>query len=59
MLEFWINMGVTALFLAIKNPISKLKFRKISLKIFTTLKMTFAGDPDFACGDNPFPEKVA
>lgn len=46
-LEFFINMGVTALFFAIKNPASKAKFRKISLKVYNTIKSAYFGDPDF------------
>ena len=47
MQEFFINMGVTALFIAIKNPESKGKMKKIALKIYNTIKASYAGDPDF------------
>lgn len=47
MVDFWVNMGVTALFVSIKSDAGKAKFKKISLKIFNTIKSVYAGDPDF------------
>ena len=45
--DMLINLGVTALFVSIKNEQSKGKFKKICIKIVTTIKSAFAGDPDF------------
>lgn len=47
MADFFINMGVTALFVFIKNPESKAKYKAISLKVYRKIKEAFAGDPDF------------
>jgi hypothetical protein len=48
MKEFWINMGVTALFVSIKSADGKAKLKKICLKVYNTIKAVYAGDPDFA-----------
>lgn len=45
--DFFINMGVTALFLSIKSSEGKAKMKKISLKVYNTIKSVYAGDPDF------------
>lgn len=47
MIEYFINMGVTALFMSIKNPDSKAKMKKISLKVYLTIKAAYSGDSDF------------
>jgi len=45
--DMWLNIGVTILFSVIKNPLSKGQYKKISLKVYQTIKAAFAGDPDF------------
>lgn len=49
--EFLINMGInfvlTALGTFIKNPKSKDAYKKAMLKVYNSIKTTFAGDPDF------------
>ena len=46
--EILINMGVSALLVAIKNPAKRVSMRAIFLKVFRSIKAAFAGDPDFA-----------
>jgi hypothetical protein len=46
--DFFINMGVTALFMSIKNANSKARLRKLCLKVVNVIKAAYAGDPDFA-----------
>lgn len=47
--DFVINMGVSALLIALKNPTKREKMRKIFVKIFNAIKAAFPDDPDFVC----------
>lgn len=46
-LDILLSIGVTILLGSIKNPESKARVRKIALKVYTSIKTAFAGDPDF------------
>ncbi len=46
--DYLISAGVAILLSAIKNPAKKAQLRKVCLKIFNTMKIAFAGDPDFS-----------
>jgi hypothetical protein len=45
--DIWINLGISALLTAIKNPIKKMQMRKAFLKVFTVIWQQFSGDPEF------------
>lgn len=47
MYDFWITMGTTAILTSIKNPEKRAGLKKIMLKIYTSIKAAYAGDPDF------------
>ena len=42
-----IQMAVTVVLSTIKNPAKKASLKKAMLKIFTSIKTVYAGDPDF------------
>jgi hypothetical protein len=46
--DFLINMGVSALLVALKSPTKQKKMRKIFLKVFNAIKAAFPGDPEFS-----------
>ncbi len=43
-----IQMAITVVLGAIKNPGKKATLKKAFLKVFNTIRATYAGDPDFA-----------
>ena len=45
--DFLIQNSIGVILNSVKNPESKVKFRKAFLKVFNTIKAAFAGDPDF------------
>lgn len=45
--DILINMGVSALLVAIKNPKRREQLHKIFLKVFTTTGGAFASDAEF------------
>lgn len=42
-----INLGISAILSAIKNPAKKAQLRKAFLKVFNAIKAAFPTDPDF------------
>lgn len=46
--DFAINIGVSALLIAVKNAKKRVQMRAIFLKVFTAIRSAYAGDPDFA-----------
>lgn len=45
--DILINLGITTVLAAIKNPGKKATFKKAFLKVFSAIKAAFPGDPDF------------
>lgn len=45
--DILINLGVSSLLVAIKNPKRKAQLRSTFLKVYRAIKVAFAGDPDF------------
>ena len=45
--EIFINMGISALLVAIKNPNKKESMRKVFLKVFRAIWLQFANDKEF------------
>lgn len=45
--DILINLGVSALLTAIKNPKKAEKLRKTLLKVYRAIKAAFPDDPDF------------
>lgn len=43
-----LSLGVTILFQSIKNPEKRAQLKKLCLKVVSTIKTAYAGDPDFA-----------
>lgn len=49
--NLWVDMAVAVVLSTlkgVKGPKKKEQFKKIALKIFTTIKMVYADDEDFA-----------
>lgn len=46
--ELIISMAVAVILSTIKNPAKKASLKKAMLKVFTTIKTAYAGDPDFS-----------
>ena len=46
-LDFYLNFGITAILLAIKNPAKKASLKKAMLKVRDAINIAYAGDPDF------------
>ncbi len=48
MLEnLFINMGISAILLAIKNPKKKVALKRAMLKLFLAIRLAYSSDPDF------------
>ncbi len=45
--SYLITFGISTLLMALKNPITKRKFRNAFLKVFNGIKSAFPNDPDF------------
>ncbi len=45
--DFVINMGLSALFLALKNPAKLAGLKKAMLKLRNAINLAYASDPDF------------
>ncbi|HTK86993.1 MAG TPA: hypothetical protein VL329_04640 [Nitrospiraceae bacterium] len=45
--DFWITMGTAAILASIKNPDKRLALKKVMLKLISSIKTAYAGDPDF------------
>lgn len=50
--SFWITMGTAAILASIKSEESRLRFKKIMLKIYRSIGDAYMGDPDFHPGTN-------
>lgn len=47
-ISFTIQTGIGALHLALRNPGYAAKEKEIFLELYTAIKLTYAGDPDFS-----------
>jgi len=45
--DILINLGVSALLTAIKNPNKKATMKRIFLKVFSSIWLQFSNDPEF------------
>lgn len=45
--DFAINVGMSAMMIAVKNPKQREKYRRIFLKLYNAIGLAFAGDPEF------------
>ena len=45
--DILINLGISAILTAIKNPKKKQELKKALLKVRNAINAAFAGDPDF------------
>lgn len=45
--DFWITMGTAAILASIKNADKRVQLKKVMLKIVSSIKAAYAGDPDF------------
>lgn len=49
---FWVEMALAILFSVlkqvVKNPASKESLKRAMLKLYSSIKLAYAGDPDFA-----------
>lgn len=47
MLDIWINMGMTAILMSIKNEARRASLKKAMLKLRNAINTAYINDPDF------------
>jgi hypothetical protein len=52
--EMIISMATAVILSAVKNPTKKAALKKVMLKVYKTIGMAYAGDPDFQAASSQF-----